>query len=1084
MNLVPSTAAPFNLSLFNSILSSSARREDESEDDDTEENEQRKWRRIEGHRMGREAKAKCDGSVSDEENDETSPQVTSEQHRDGAVHAQHQQQPQQHMDLPAIAMQLLQQAMFRNEGIHHQQQQHQQQKDNEKFSAVPLSSLSVHSDDRSSQQRPSNAVKPNKSGAQSSSAGGSRRAASKGLISAAATAALMAPSPLGALPAIPGALAVAASPAAQLFREDDWSWHRNPAAAIRSGGTNKQTPVWKYFVYNKTENLSRCIVSTCTYQLKGPHTSTLACHLKKHAAEYAEFQRLKSDYTRERMVNGQPSSSSSAGGEHPSSARSTPSVGYPSGGLLPNGTAVGGDRRSPKSRIFGGRFANCAAFGDEQSVQRNLLPRGLQTSNGGNGIFGRQQQQHFHPLGGHAPPHHFAQPPFQHFLIAAAAMAGHNGMQQQQFTSPPPQSDYTLFPQMGTSAPIKSDHLEMNQTMNGFNQLSQCHSHHQLKSDQDIAEGDGKGGTCGGGTGANLLDILNLLSKRAEAAASKEQERRAEDEGKSEGRKRKSTKRKCAVKKDSDRQSEQRTLREDGQSEQRALREDRQSEQRALREDRQSEQRALREDGRKRERLVDGIEEDEEEGTEESQTLSLLAHSVEHILKEEQEQEEELEKKRTKTEHEEQKMNQLEEMEVEDELSAGANEEEETLGPRLSSMDRLTLFLGTAFSPTVLRHLMEENPFLRQFCSSMGCDNVLTLERVDELLNTQLTLMNNQIRQRLGRTRTSALLVDIRCERCWRFRKNSDELDQTEENCQCPTGNQSNLLCTVTLHHKKAENPPILLAMRRIVEEKVEEEKQSEENGRERDGVEEVGKGLATLVEQVLSMYFSDLPSSRPSLVLVHPPSFRPLPSSICSIPCLPAILPQCLQKRLLAVLSKNSEIRQMSAILAEKISNADKTDRAQLETSAGNLLLLPSTSSDGPAEASDALFVCAKIMLQHRKIAENGSEWESLRELCRLHDIITTNSQWLHFEEVEEALSAIRKERFVSLDGSAQRIAAELSKASDALKVMQHCGLINCVPRASIGPNSIFASIIEIDAHWTERNALILFNGNRRTNE
>lgn len=44
---------------------------------------------------------------------------------------------------------------------------------------------------------------------------------------------------------IPGALAVAASPAAQLFDEDDWSWHRNPAAAIRSGGTNKSTPVWK-----------------------------------------------------------------------------------------------------------------------------------------------------------------------------------------------------------------------------------------------------------------------------------------------------------------------------------------------------------------------------------------------------------------------------------------------------------------------------------------------------------------------------------------------------------------------------------------------------------------------------------------------------------------------------------------------------------------------------------------------------------------------------------------------------------------------------------------------------------------------
>uniref|UniRef100_A0A914E968 HAT C-terminal dimerisation domain-containing protein n=1 Tax=Acrobeloides nanus TaxID=290746 RepID=A0A914E968_9BILA len=111
---------------------------------------------------------------------------------------------------------------------------------------------------------------------------------------------------------IPGALAVAASPAAQLFSEDDWSWHRNPAAAIRSGGTNKQTPVWKYFVYNKAENLSRCIIGDCTYMLKGPHTSTLACHLKKHPAEYAEFQRLKMEYTKERSTSQlNPASSSS-----------------------------------------------------------------------------------------------------------------------------------------------------------------------------------------------------------------------------------------------------------------------------------------------------------------------------------------------------------------------------------------------------------------------------------------------------------------------------------------------------------------------------------------------------------------------------------------------------------------------------------------------------------------------------------------------------------------------------------------------------------------------------------------------------
>ncbi|NP_001317876.1 HAT C-terminal dimerization domain-containing protein [Caenorhabditis elegans] len=100
---------------------------------------------------------------------------------------------------------------------------------------------------------------------------------------------------------IPGALAVAQSPAAQLFSGDDWSWHRNPAASIRSGGTNKQTPVWKYFVYNKTENLSRCIVGDCTYMLKGPHTSTLACHLKKHTREYSEFQKLKTEYSRTKL---------------------------------------------------------------------------------------------------------------------------------------------------------------------------------------------------------------------------------------------------------------------------------------------------------------------------------------------------------------------------------------------------------------------------------------------------------------------------------------------------------------------------------------------------------------------------------------------------------------------------------------------------------------------------------------------------------------------------------------------------------------------------------------------------------------
>ncbi|KAJ1358393.1 hypothetical protein KIN20_016804 [Parelaphostrongylus tenuis] len=134
--------------------------------------------------------------------------------------------------------------------------------------------------------------------------------------------------PASPVPApIPGSVAVAQSPAAQLFSEDDWSWHRNPAAAIRSGGTNKQTPVWKYFVYNKAENLSRCIIGDCTYSLKGPHTSTLACHLKKHSAEYAEFQKLKVDYTRERYGGQLPSSpSSSACGSNLSSTSNNASL--------------------------------------------------------------------------------------------------------------------------------------------------------------------------------------------------------------------------------------------------------------------------------------------------------------------------------------------------------------------------------------------------------------------------------------------------------------------------------------------------------------------------------------------------------------------------------------------------------------------------------------------------------------------------------------------------------------------------------------------------------------------------------------
>ncbi|KAI1703489.1 zinc finger BED domain-containing protein 39 [Ditylenchus destructor] len=157
-------------------------------------------------------------------------------------------------------------------------------------------------------------------------------------------------------PAIPGALAVAASPAAQLFEKDDWSWHRNPAASIRSGGTNKQTPVWKYFVYNKAENLSRCIVGNCTYMLKGPHTSTLACHLKKHTAEYAEFQRLKNEYSRERAATAN-SGNSSSGTFTPANKNHNTSSSASSSSASSTGSLGVGNLPKNLSNLFSGKSA-------------------------------------------------------------------------------------------------------------------------------------------------------------------------------------------------------------------------------------------------------------------------------------------------------------------------------------------------------------------------------------------------------------------------------------------------------------------------------------------------------------------------------------------------------------------------------------------------------------------------------------------------------------------------------------------------------------------------------------------------------
>ncbi|KAL3083763.1 hypothetical protein niasHT_036756 [Heterodera trifolii] len=1086
MSLIPSPTTPFNLPLFNSVLASSAARKEDKNEKKTEENGRRKWQMADGKsdEGTSEEENGGDGGVEEEEKEEKegekgkgSEKAQEQQKReDGEAQnqlqkQQQQQRQQQHMDIPTIAFQLVQQAMInsRNEAM---QQQQQRNRENEKFTmfgpTAPSSSPSAFADGRFTPQRTSNSAKFKKSGsAHPSPVANGRRSANKNAISAAATAALMAPSPLGAHPTIPGALAVAACPAAQLFREDDWSWHRNPAAAIRSGGTNKQTPVWKYFVYNKAENLSRCIVGTCTYQLKGPHTSTLACHLKKHAAEYAEFQRLKTEYTRERMVNGQTSSGSSAGGERSASARSTPFAGHSSSvGILPNGTAVGDGCPSQKSRspsilsdpfppqfaqssnasspilpsMLNGRFANCVVLEDEP-IGRSLLPRGMptvnKTPNGDNGIFGGGLPQHFHPLGGHPPPHHIAPFPLQHFLIAAVAMAGQNNGMQQRFTSPPPQFDCAIVPQMG-KMPKHTDQMTTNGTGDGVGQGQQqkhCQNdealaNHMQKRD-GTAEGGGKGAICGGGTGGNLLDILNLLSKRAEAAASKEKGQKEEGEtrgGREREEEKKTVKRKCTVKRESDEQQPQgRQWTEDGQ----------------------------------RKEIVEGREEEDETATDEGQTQTHLNHSVEHILKDgEEKEEEELAKKRAKTEEkteeretkgmEEREKEETEEIQVEkgDDCANG----EESADFRLDPMDRFALFLGTAFPPAALRHLIKENPFLRKFCSSLRADNALTFESVNKLMDTHFARMKDKIRRKLAQIQSSILLLDIRCGLCWRHRQNAEELGNSTEECQCQKGTKAESLVTVTLHSKRTENAPILLAMRRIEEE---EEKQQLEKG---DGKErEKGDGLlamANLVEQILSDFFSSPSSFSPGpLLLLFPPSFSlRFPSSIRSIPCLPAIGPRCLQKQLLTMLSRNSQFGQMNEQLAKECSRHPNSD---------GLSVFPSTSTDFSNESS--------------------------KEMIRLHEIITEKSHWVGTEEMDEAFSAIQMEKFGTIDGLAQHIGAELSKTANALKLLDNFELAaadGCVKNALVEPLEMFGSVIEGETEWTERSAMLLFNATRRSRE
>ncbi|VDM84645.1 unnamed protein product, partial [Strongylus vulgaris] len=104
--------------------------------------------------------------------------------------------------------------------------------------------------------------------------------------------------------------------------QDDWSWHRNPAAAIRSGGTNKQTPVWKYFVYNKAENLSsqHGNIRMKSTELNISKTYQSVSWLPNGTNNVINGLSGLVDYTRERYGGQLPSSpSSSASGSNSSS---------------------------------------------------------------------------------------------------------------------------------------------------------------------------------------------------------------------------------------------------------------------------------------------------------------------------------------------------------------------------------------------------------------------------------------------------------------------------------------------------------------------------------------------------------------------------------------------------------------------------------------------------------------------------------------------------------------------------------------------------------------------------------------------
>lgn len=264
-------------------------------------------------------------------------------------------------------------------------------------------------------------------------------------------------------------------------------------------------------------SLIRCIVGTCTYQLKGPHTSTLACHLKKHAAEYAEFQRLKvcgsegcarivpdwaqliqAEYTRDRVVTGQQTGGSGELGsriESSHSSCSTPSRSADQSSdprllLSPfQEYAVKTNNNSSCTPSPGpGGFLqgeNCVARQPPQPEQPPQLHLRNQFPPPPGGIFG---PHHLHPHLPHPLGLSAHSPPFHHFMMAAMAAA--NGQVPTPAMCPP-------FP-VPVLAPADMPDLDAIPA-------SELQKHAPKQQCQGIEKRGKSPAGCGGGTGANLL---------------------------------------------------------------------------------------------------------------------------------------------------------------------------------------------------------------------------------------------------------------------------------------------------------------------------------------------------------------------------------------------------------------------------------------------------------------------------------------------------------------------------------------------------------------------------------------------------